>query len=95
MFFQHRTGAFHGSDSLDFFVDGCTATASALFIAALELPLSALDARVRDRGDFGLRFYRAEPVPERWGSLDWPDNYFGGRWGPPYALLQGSLRPAG
>ena len=43
----------------------------------------------------GLRFYRAEPVPERWGSLDWPDNYFGGRWGPPYALLQGSLRPQG
>ena len=43
----------------------------------------------------GLRFYRAEPVPDRWGSLDWPDNYFGGRWGPPYALLQGSLRPSG
>ena len=43
----------------------------------------------------GLRFYRAEPVPDRWGSLDWPDNYFGGRWGPPYALLQGSLRPTG
>ena len=41
----------------------------------------------------GLRFYRAEPVPAHWGSLDWPDNYFGGRWGPPYALLQGSLRP--
>ena len=43
----------------------------------------------------GLRFYRAEPVPARWGSLDWPDNYLGGRWGPPYALLQGSLRPTG
>ena len=43
----------------------------------------------------GLRFYRAEPVPGRWGSLDWPDNYLGGRWGPPYALLQGSLRPRG
>ena len=43
----------------------------------------------------GLRFYRAEPVPPHWGSLDWPDNYFGGRWGPPYALLQGHLRPSG
>ena len=43
----------------------------------------------------GLRFYRAEPVPARWGSLEWPDNYMGGRWGPPYALLQGSLRPSG
>ncbi len=43
----------------------------------------------------GLRFYRAEPVPKHWGSLEWPDNYFGGRWGPPYALLQGSLRPSG
>lgn len=43
----------------------------------------------------GLRFYRAEPVPKHWGSLEWPDNYFGGRWGPPYALLQGSLRPTG
>ena len=41
----------------------------------------------------GLRFYRAEPVPAHWASPDWPDNYFGGRWGPPYALLQGSLRP--
>lgn len=43
----------------------------------------------------GLRFYRAEPVPKHWGSLEWPDNYFGGRWGPPYALLQGSLHPQG
>ena len=43
----------------------------------------------------GLRFYRAEPVPARWGSPDWPDNYNGGRWGPPYSLLQGSLRPLG
>lgn len=33
------------------------------------------------------------PRPRR--SKDWPDNYFGGRWGPPYALLQGSLQPAG
>ena len=43
----------------------------------------------------GLRFYRAEPVPAHWGSTSWPDNYFGGRWGPPYALLQGSLQPTG
>ena len=43
----------------------------------------------------GLRFYRAEPVPAHWGSTAWPDNYFGGRWGPPYALLQGSLQPTG
>ena len=42
----------------------------------------------------GLRFYRAEPVPAHWASPDWPDNYFGGRWGPPYALLQGSFMPA-
>ena len=42
-----------------------------------------------------MSWSRAEPVPARWGSLDWPDNYFGGRWGPPYALLQGSLRPTG
>mmetsp|Transcript_21353 Transcript_21353/g.59673 ORF Transcript_21353/g.59673 Transcript_21353/m.59673 type:complete len:227 (+) Transcript_21353:583-1263(+) len=41
----------------------------------------------------GLRFYRAEPVPKQWGDPAWPDNYFGGRWGPPYALLQGSLNP--
>lgn len=26
----------------------------------------------------GLRFYRAEPVPDRWGSPEWPDNYLGG-----------------
>ena len=43
----------------------------------------------------GLRFYRAEPVPAHWASPEWPDNYFGGRWGPPYALLQGSFMPAG
>jgi hypothetical protein len=42
----------------------------------------------------GFRFYRAEPVPDRWGDARWPDDYFGGRWGPPYALLQGSLSPA-
>lgn len=41
----------------------------------------------------GLRFYRAEPVPAHWASPEWPDNYFGGRWGPPYALLQGSFMP--
>ena len=41
----------------------------------------------------GLRFYRAEPVPAHWASKDWPDNYYGGRWGPPYALLQGSFMP--
>lgn len=43
----------------------------------------------------GFRFYRAEPVPPTWGDPQLPDNYFGGRWGPPYALLQGSLKPAG
>ena len=42
----------------------------------------------------GLRFYRAEPVPPGWGSKELPDSWDGGRWGPPYALLQGSLRPA-
>lgn len=36
--------------------------------------------------------YRGEPVPSYWGSPDYPDRYFnGGRWGPPYALVQGGL----
>ena len=43
----------------------------------------------------GCTFYRAEAVPKHWGSLDWPDNYHGGRWGPPYALLQGGLSARG
>lgn len=43
----------------------------------------------------GLRFYRAEPVPPTWGSSDLPDTWDGGRWGPPYALLQGTLKPQG
>ena len=42
----------------------------------------------------GFRFYRAEPRPAHWGNTAWPDTWAGGRWGPPYALLQGSLRPA-
>lgn len=37
------------------------------------------------------RFYRAEPVPDFWGSDLLPDSSFGGRWGPPYALLQGTF----
>lgn len=37
------------------------------------------------------RFYRAEPVPAHWGDSALPDSSFGGRWGPPYALLQGSF----
>lgn len=61
--------------------------------AAPQRPAPTVDpARpVRD----GLRFYRAEPVPPHWASPDWPDSWQGGRWGPPYALLQGSLRPSG
>ena len=39
----------------------------------------------------GCSFYRAEAVPKHWGSPDWPDTYENGRWGPPYALLQGGL----
>eukprot|EP00544_Gedaniella_sp_CCMP2646_P012056 CAMPEP_0202491982 /NCGR_PEP_ID=MMETSP1361-20130828/8870_1 /ASSEMBLY_ACC=CAM_ASM_000849 /TAXON_ID=210615 /ORGANISM="Staurosira complex sp., Strain CCMP2646" /LENGTH=228 /DNA_ID=CAMNT_0049122129 /DNA_START=105 /DNA_END=794 /DNA_ORIENTATION=+ len=36
--------------------------------------------------------YRGEPVPPYWGSPDYPNRYFnGGRWGPPYALVQGAL----
>lgn len=36
--------------------------------------------------------YRGEPVPSYWGSEEYPDRYFnGGRWGPPYALVQGGL----
>lgn len=38
--------------------------------------------------------YRGEPVPSYWGSNEYPDRYFdGGRWGPPYALVQGGLIP--
>ena len=37
--------------------------------------------------------YRAEPVPDYWGSPAYPDRWFdGGRWGPPYALLQGKFQ---
>lgn len=36
--------------------------------------------------------YRGEPVPSYWGSKDHPDRWDnGGRWGPPYALVQGGL----
>lgn len=36
--------------------------------------------------------YRGEPIPEYWGSTLYPDRYVdGGRWGPPYALVQGQL----
>lgn len=36
--------------------------------------------------------YRAEPIPDYWGSPAYPDRWFdGGRWGPPYALLQGKF----
>ena len=36
--------------------------------------------------------YRGEPVPSYWGSEEYPDRYFdGGRWGPPYALVQGAF----
>ena len=57
--------------------------------------LAALAPRPNETGpiDDGFRFYRAEPVPPTWGDESLPDSYFGGRWGPPYALLQGSLRP--
>ncbi|EOD05977.1 hypothetical protein EMIHUDRAFT_219713 [Emiliania huxleyi CCMP1516] len=43
----------------------------------------------------GCTFYRAEAVPPHWGSPDWPDTYEGGRWGPPYALVQGGLSARG
>lgn len=36
--------------------------------------------------------YRGEPVPSYWGSNDYPDRWDnGGRWGPPYALVQGGF----
>ena len=36
--------------------------------------------------------YRGEPVPSYWGSEDYPDRWDnGGRWGPPYALVQGGF----
>lgn len=34
-------------------------------------------------------------MPKHWGSPEWPDTYEGGRWGPPYALLQGGLYAQG
>ena len=53
--------------------------------------LDALVAIPNNQKDCNL--YRAEPVPEYWGSPDYPDRWFdGGRWGPPYALLQGQLQ---
>ena len=36
--------------------------------------------------------YRGEPVPSYWGSPAYPDRWdHGGRWGPPYALVQGGF----
>lgn len=36
--------------------------------------------------------YRGEPVPAYWGSTAYPDRWDrGGRWGPPYALVQGGF----
>lgn len=40
----------------------------------------------------GLHFYRAEPRPDFWASTSRADSAYGGRWGPPYALLQGSMK---
>lgn len=60
-------------------------------------PLAAAFVREVARvspGCTGCKFYRAEPVPPNWGSLDAPDSWDGGRWGPPYALLQGTFLPA-
>jgi len=46
--------------------------------------------------DFGgCEMYRAEPVPDFWGNESMPDTYFGGRWGPPYALIQGKFSAEG
>jgi len=37
--------------------------------------------------------YRAEPVPDYWSSPKYPDRcVYGGRWGPPYALIQGQFQ---
>lgn len=48
---------------------------------------------IASNGDFSqCNIYRAEPVPSYWGSKEYPDRYFdGGRWGPPYALVQGQI----
>lgn len=55
-----------------------------------------LQALVDQHADcHGCTFYRAEAVPPHWGSPDWPDTYEGGRWGPPYALVQGGLSARG
>lgn len=67
-----------------------------------ELYKEAVDATrfmhqlVSEHADGDCSIYRAEPVPEWWGSLDRPDAWFdGGRWGPPYALLQGQFQKPG
>lgn len=40
--------------------------------------------------------YRGEPVPDYWGSSEYPDRWHnGGRWGPPYALIQGAFDSLG
>jgi hypothetical protein len=60
-------------------------------------PLAAAFVRallIAAPGCSGCRFYRAEPVPLHWGSQDAPDTWQGGRWGPPYALMQGTLMPS-
>lgn len=73
----------HGEFRVRLFSDG--APLAAAFVREV--------ARVAP-GCNGCRFYRAEPVPPNWGSLDSPDSWDGGRWGPPYALLQGSFMPS-
>jgi cyclophilin family peptidyl-prolyl cis-trans isomerase len=45
-----------------------------------------------DDGCTQCTLYRGEPVPPYWGSPDYPNRSFnGGRWGPPYALVQGAF----
>lgn len=65
-----------------------------LKLFADESPDSARFIRelINDKEHQTSNLYRAEPVPDYWGSPDYPDRWFdGGRWGPPYALLQGEL----
>lgn len=65
-----------------------------LFAEAAPLAAAFIRAVAREAPSCaGCRFYRAEPVPAGWGSRELPDSWSGGRWGPPYALMQGSFMP--
>ena len=87
--------------SLAALVGDGTLSSSSLTSSSLSMPTSETLQRMfasewqNEESGEGLKFYRAEPKPTWWGSPDLPDSSYGGRWGPPYALLQGALRSVG